>query len=256
MMGNGPWPVVVVPGADDGLTTVGDAAAKLARRYRHRQEQYRLLILGRRQPIPDHYSVDQHAQDMIWAVKELGWGPAVWECLSVGGPVGQWVAIKGRNLVRGLILTSTCHYAGDASRTVIQSWLDLIAAERWKDMAWSGVAYTVHPSRQWLYRLIKPFTGFFFRPKPYARQRMTRLLQDSLKADTRSILPYITCPALVIGGEDDRIVPAGMQREMAGLLRNARLVICPGVGHASDRGNPAYDREVERFVAEVMAADE
>ncbi|MGI5914968.1 MAG: alpha/beta fold hydrolase [Anaerolineae bacterium] len=255
IMGEGSVPMVVIPGANDGLSTVGDSAASLARSYYKRLDKYRLLIIGRREPIPERFGVDRHAMDMLWAVNKLNWGPSVWEGISAGGFIALWAAIKGRNLVRGLILTSTAAYMNEAGRAVAEEWLELVAEERWKDLIWSSISYTCSGWRLWLYRLLRPLLGLFVRPQPYARTRMTRLIQELLRADARSILPYITCPALVIGGEDDRIVPAEAQREMAATLRNARLVLSPGCGHDSDRGNPIYEREVDRFVDEVMVVD-
>ena len=52
--------------------------------------------------------------------------------------------------------------------------------------------------------------------------------------DTLDLTPYlgrITAPALVIGGEHDRVFPPEHSRTIAAAIPNARLVIIPGTGH-------------------------
>lgn len=122
-VGRGPVPIVLIPGAGDGLRTVADAWLQLTWFYRWRADTYRMLLLSRRQPIPPDYGLERHAEDMIWAVEQLGWEPAIWECNSAGGPIGQWVAVKRPDLVRGLILTSTLHRTSDDTRAVLGYWL-------------------------------------------------------------------------------------------------------------------------------------
>jgi pimeloyl-ACP methyl ester carboxylesterase len=65
------------------------------------------------------------------------------------------------------------------------------------------------------------------------------------------ILPSINPPTMVIGGEDDRIIGAQIQREMAQLIPNSRLKLYPGYGHGNDQENPDYRVQVERFTKEV-----
>jgi hypothetical protein len=50
-LGDGPLPVIYIPGADDILTTVIDAALWLAFYFRKHLSSYRMLLI-RRQPIP------------------------------------------------------------------------------------------------------------------------------------------------------------------------------------------------------------
>ena len=58
----------------------------------------------------------------------------------------------------------------------------------------------------------------------------------------------ISPPALVIGGEDDRVIPADVQREMAALIPKRMLILYPGYGHGNDQEYPDYARQVDLFV--------
>ena len=89
--------------------------------------------------------------------------------------------------------------------------------------------------------------------KPRAPERFERLLTALLSLDNRDILPRIGCPTLVIGGEDDRVIEAKVQREMAQLIPNSRLKMYPGYGHGNSFVNPDYPHQVASFLQEVMA---
>src|SRR5262245_25429498 len=106
LFGSGPTSMVVVPGAADGLRTCVDVALFLAWFYRHRAQRCRILILSRRESLPEGFGFERHADDMIESALRLGFGQAVWECLSAAGPIGQWIAVKRPDLMRGLILSS------------------------------------------------------------------------------------------------------------------------------------------------------
>src|SRR5262245_26305201 len=113
LFGSGPTSMVVVPGAADGLRTCVDVALFLAWFYRQRAERHRILILSRREPLPERFGFERHADDMIQSTTQLGFEPSVWECLSAAGPIGQWIAVKRPNFVRGLVLSSSYDYISE-----------------------------------------------------------------------------------------------------------------------------------------------
>ena len=102
-------PVIYIPGAGDGLSTVADAALRLAFYFRKRLSSYRMLLLSLRQAILRGFTIEKHADDCLWAVERLGWEFSVVECNSAGGPIGQWVATKRPELVRALIISCSLH---------------------------------------------------------------------------------------------------------------------------------------------------
>jgi pimeloyl-ACP methyl ester carboxylesterase len=48
---------------------------------------------------------------------------------------------------------------------------------------------------------------------------------------TLPVLPFIGCPVLVLGGDDDPLAPACNLRLIAHMLRHAELCVLPGAGH-------------------------
>jgi pimeloyl-ACP methyl ester carboxylesterase len=101
-----------------------------------------MLLLSRRQPIPRGLTVEQHADDCLWAVERLRWEPSVVECDSADGPVGQWVATKRTELVRALILSCSLHGTSEHAREPLEYWTGLARNERWYELYRSGIEHT------------------------------------------------------------------------------------------------------------------
>jgi pimeloyl-ACP methyl ester carboxylesterase len=247
-IGDGPISVVVVPGAADGLRIAVDVAPYLAWFYRHRARTCRLLILSRREPLPPEFGIERHAEDMIETVEELSWGAAVWECVSAGGPIGQLAAVKRPDLVTGLILASSFHRIDDRTRNVFQQWSTMAADDDGINFFWRMIEHKYRPPKEVLSHINPAQLATVACPREPAR--LQRLLQELLDIDHSPVLPRVACPALIIGGADDRIVPADVQREMAALIVRSHLEICQGFGHFNDMDNPAYHEHVDHFMQE------
>ena len=245
----GPTPMVVVPGAADGLRTCVDVAVYLAWFYRARVESCRVLILSRREPIPAEFGMEKHADDMIRTIEELGFGPAVWECLSAGGPIGQWIAVKRPDLVRGLVLSSSYDQVIGRLRNSLAQWLEMIEQGRDADEFWSMIEPKYRPPADVLSGVNPELLEAVRRPR--SPERFVRLLRELLDLDQRELLARISTPTLVIGGEDDRFVPAAVQRQMAERIPNCELALFPGYGHFNDMENPEYQAFVARYAHKV-----
>jgi pimeloyl-ACP methyl ester carboxylesterase len=247
--GTGSAGMVIVPGAADGLRTCVDVALFLAWFYRERAAEFRILILSRREPLPEKFGMQRHAEDMIRSVETLEFGPAVWECLSAAGPIGQHVAVVRPDLVRGLVLSSSYDYATERTRQVLNQWLQIAEHPESLDLFSQSLAEKYRPPRE-----IVNSAGICIDQaprEPTDPTRLRRILQELLQLDQRDMTPRITCPTLVIAGEDDRVVPISAQRELALRIATSRLQLCPGFGHFNDMENPEYQTLVEQFAREV-----
>lgn len=58
------------------------------------------------------------------------------------------------------------------------------------------------------------------------------------RPDSRPTLKSITCPTLVICGQDDQITPPPLAKEMASGIRHAKLEIIPQCGHLATLDQP------------------
>lgn len=245
-LGRGSRLVLIVPTASDGLWTTPYATLRAAWTYRHRLRSYRLLLISRRQPIPRGFQVRQHAEDYIHAIEHIGWGPSVWECVSAGGPIGQWVAATRPDLVQGLVLTSTMHRVDKRARSVLELWKCLATDHRWTELYRSLLMLNKPTRRNQRMEPLLAFTSVL--PRPRDPTRFVHLIDGLLVVDHSSVLPRIMTPCLVVGGQLDQIFGASLQREMADLLPNGQLILYEGYGHAVSLEHRAYELDMRHFV--------
>lgn len=249
--GRGRTHVVYLPGAGDGLSSVGDAAAGLAWTFRRRAPHHRMHIVGRRENIPDNYRIADHARDIIETLDQLALGPVLLECNSAAGPIGQQIAAQRPDLVRALVLASTTHRLDAHASAVIQRWLELAREGRWGDLAWDTTLVTYRAARRFRAAgpLLSPLLGIVSRPRDPVR--FPRLLEGLIGLDQGDLLPKITRPTLVFGGAEDPVFGTDLQREMASKIPSARFVSVPGYLHGADLESRQYPREVSRLLAET-----
>ncbi|WIF89012.1 alpha/beta fold hydrolase [Acholeplasma laidlawii] len=62
---------------------------------------------------------------------------------------------------------------------------------------------------------------------------MIRLTNSAESYDVRHEIENIKVPVMIVGAEEDYLTPLVHQRILNNNLPNSRLVILPGVGHAS-----------------------
>ena len=139
--------------------------------------------------------------------------------------------------MRGLILSCSLHRTSKHTRELLEYWIELARNERRYDLYRSSIEHTYRPQTVARYRPLFPLLLCLL-SRPRHPERVERVLEGLFDFDNRSILPRISRQAFVIGGEDDRVVPAEVQREMAALIPESRLILCPAYGHGNDRRTP------------------
>jgi pimeloyl-ACP methyl ester carboxylesterase len=81
-------------------------------------------------------------------------------------------------------------------------------------------------------------------------------LSSLLELDLRSAVAWVTCPALVVVGDEDRVTPPEAAVELAGSLPNARLVVLRGAGHMAMMEHPVeLDREIRGLAATTLGSE-
>lgn len=69
------------------------------------------------------------------------------------------------------------------------------------------------------------------------------------RPDSVDLLPEISCPTLVLVGEQDCATPPSEVKQMADQIKDARFEIIPRAGHLSNLENPeAFNQAVRRFI--------
>ncbi|QPF74994.1 alpha/beta fold hydrolase [Roseateles sp. DAIF2] len=182
------------------------------------------------------YSLEQLVDDAARLIREWGRGPVLFVGLSMGGMVGQGLALAHPELLRGLVLAHTTAQYPEAAQT---AWAQRIAAVEAGGMA--AVAPMV--TERYLH-------AEFRAGEPEAAQALqAQLLRQDPAAyvaachavrgvDYLARLAAVRCPTLVIAGALDQGATPAMGRAIAERIPGARFEQLAGASHLSPLEQP------------------
>jgi 3-oxoadipate enol-lactonase len=198
------------------------------------------------------YTLDMLVDDAARLIREWGRGPIVWVGLSMGGMVGQGLAIRYPELVRGLVLANTTARYPDEAQA---AWAQRIAAVEAGGMA--AIADTVmeryfHAGfRSGRPERVAHFRSLVMRSDPKGYVATCHALAA---VDWLDRLSQIDCPTLIIAGALDVGTPVAMSEAMLERIRGARMVVLDEASHLSVAEQPALFTQVLReFLAALPA---
>jgi pimeloyl-ACP methyl ester carboxylesterase len=245
----------------------------------HRLVFYDLRGHGVSQPRGDKpFTIKTLSEDLLTVMERSG----LKECVLIGHSIGGMIALElcseHRELmgskIKGLVLSNTTYrpavetLAGGAAISHL---------ERLTRRPFDGLG-SHHKRLDRLRRIIKPSDAIFmmvsfaaFGPKASARQidftydmlaeTPTDILFDLIKSyrefDVREVLGDITVPALVIGGDHDRLTVSDASEHLAENLPKAELVMLDDCGHMTMlERHEEFNGLVERFLNDHLNVQE
>jgi 3-oxoadipate enol-lactonase len=185
--------------------------------------------------------------DALRVLDAVGTEPVVWIGLSMGGMVGQELAIRHPGRVSGLVIAnSTSHYPPAA----VAMWKQRIEAVQHGGT--SAIADAVmgryfHAA----FRDAEPATVAAFRARLVATDPAgyVACCHAIAGVDTTARLPQVQVPALVIAGALDEGTPVAMAETLAAVLPRAQLTVLRDASHLSVIEQPAaFAAAVESFL--------
>ncbi|HYR26413.1 MAG TPA: 3-oxoadipate enol-lactonase [Aquabacterium sp.] len=193
------------------------------------------------------YTMAQLADDAARLIDELQLGPITWIGLSMGGMIGQELALRHPAKVQALVLANTTAYYPDEART---GWDQRIAT-----IAQDGLAAIVDGAMlRWFhdgFRAEQPDTVAYWKARvlacdPAGYMACCQAIRD---VDTTARLGRIGVPTLVIAGELDLGTPPAMARAIAHHIPGAQLVILSQASHLSVLEQPgAFIASVDHWL--------
>jgi pimeloyl-ACP methyl ester carboxylesterase len=205
---------------------------------------------GRSDDVPEsHASIRHHAEAVLRTLDHCGVDRAVICGNSMGGGVALRLARSWPDRVAGIVLVASVgrdiHHGGavawaDGTNPLIPRADDIdrfmaLALERPPPVGRAVIRYVVTQRVRRADALHRLFRGFIL---------------AGGEAGVPSDVGQIGCPALVIHGEQDRIIDKRTALDLTSALPRAELIVMRGVGHVPQLEAPrAVARLVERFAS-------
>lgn len=198
-------------------------------------------------PVPEGpWTVSDLAADVVALADELGLDRFGYLGISLGGAVGQLLALDQADRLSSLTLACTAARFGDPA-----TW-----ADRARSVRAEGTGALVEPTRaRW-------FTAETQQERPDEVDRVMAMLTatpaegyarccEALAAyDARDRLSAIGVPTLVIAGSEDPTAGPDSARELAGSIPEAELVVLEGAAHLAHLARPdAFTAAVRRHLS-------
>ena len=243
--GRGGKPLLMLPGVGDGLKTVRGMALPFALLYRKLAKDFTVYVFSRRRNLPVHFTTREMAEDLNEAMAVLGLKSAAVVGVSQGGMIAQWLAIDHPDKVRKLVLTVTLSRPNDTVRDVIARWTDMAGRGDYRGIMLDTAERSYSAKRLRQARLEYRMLGNLGKPKSF--DRFLTQAESCMTHDAYDELGRITCPTLVIGGTDDRIVTAEASEEIAAQIPGSAPYLYEGLGHGLYEEAPDFLQRVADF---------
>ncbi len=229
-----------------GLSTrsIKGAAFPLAFMYRIFAKEYKVFLFDRREAVDENITVRDFAADTAEAMDRLNLKNADVFGVSEGGMIAQYLAIDRPDHVRSLVHAVTLSKNNDTVVNVINAWTEMATAREWKKLTRDMAEKMYSDAYLKRYKPLLPLLTLLQKPKDV--QRFIILAKSCLTCNTYDELEKITCPTLVIGGAEDKIIGADASREIAEKL-GCKLHIYDNLGHAAYVEAKDFNQKVIEF---------
>ena len=198
------------------------------------------------------YSLDLLADDAATLLAALGIRETHWVGLSMGGMIGQTLALKQPQLLKSLSLCDT------SSR--IPAEAKPLWADRIKTAESQGMEPLVESTlARWL-------TAPFREKRKDVVDRVAKMIRSTpprgyagcchaiSALDLTDRLPAISLPTLIVVGEEDQGTPVAASKAIHERIKGSELVVLPAAAHLSNMEQPeAFTAAITKFLASVSA---
>jgi pimeloyl-ACP methyl ester carboxylesterase len=209
------------------------------------EKQYRVIAYdhraqGQSQDPGQGYDMDTLADDAAALITALNASPCHFAGLSMGGFVGMRLAAHHPTLIRTLTLMNTTatkeNLPSRIKYGVLSSLVKVVSPAPFTPIAVKelfGSTSRSNPSRR---PMLQEWTAkLMSRPRNIAKSLSAVMNRREFTAEE---LALISCPTLVITGEEDTAQPPRNSASLAAGIRGARKVNILGAGHSSSLETP------------------
>jgi pimeloyl-ACP methyl ester carboxylesterase len=208
-------------------------------------------------PGPNPYSAEAQADQLAALIQEMGFERAILVGNSAGGTVAMLTALRHPERVQGIVFVDASIYAGGGPPGWLKPLLSMPQMRRLGSLLARNVGTRGNDMIELAWHDPSRITA-----EDIAAYRLPTQVEDWDRAlweftlagrdlDLAPRVGELDAPALVITGDDDRIVPPENSIRLARELPNADLVMIPECGHVPQEECPApFLDAVKAFVTE------
>ena len=229
-------PVLVLSHSLGCNLTMWDPQVKILEPY-YRVLRYDTRVHGGTDVPAGPYMLDQLGNDALGLIEALGFDAVNWVGLSLGGMIGQQIALYHPHRLQRLVLCDTTAIIPLEAQPLFQERIDIARTQE-------GMQALVQST------LERWFTPTFLSQKPPMVEQIRRQFLTTAVAGyagcTEAVralnyldrLSEINVPTLIIVGEEDVATPVAASQTMKERIPNSRLVVIPSASHLSNVEQP------------------
>ncbi len=244
--GSGNKKLILLPGLSDGLAKVKGKALILAEPYKLFFEKYTVYMFSRKNDMPEDYPIRDMAADQAEAMRILGIEKASVMGVSQGGMIAQYLAADYPEMIEKLVLAVTAPCANELIKDNISKWISYAEKGDHKGLMTDTAEKSYSESYLRKFRKLYPVIGLIGRPDNYRRFMINA--NAILSFDASPVLHKISCPVLIIGGDDDKTVGTQAAHQLNEQIAGSQLYIYHGLGHGLYEEAKDFNRRVFDFL--------
>ncbi len=239
-------PLLIIPGIEDGLTTVGTRSMDKFLFYFNYGFKYNVIIASRGEPVKDGTSIKDMAKEYISLMESLGHTSYYVLGISMGGMIGQYMAYLTEG-IKKLTLAVTVPFADDNLKKVISTWMNYANRGNYLGLKTDMNSKIYHPGKSIFYILNDYLLSPLYWPRNF--ERFLNQAKASYDFDARKILPKIKIPTFVLSGSKDEIMLPELGKLLAEYLPKSSFTLFKKTGHgAFDDLKYQFDSKVVNFL--------
>ena len=244
--GSGEKTLAIIPGMS--IKPISHSAEAIAAAFADFACDRTVYVFGRGRKVREDVSIETLAADVAEAMDGLGLRGADVFAVSLGGMIALRLALTRPELVRSLVLCSTCAGLGEFGRAETGKWAAL--ADRGDGNALCREMIAAIYSPEFVAENRSAFDLLESMGEPDDIDRIGRLVRATAGFDVTGELGRITCPAFVLGSERDAVLSPEAVRALAAGL-GCDIYMYEGYSHAVYDEAPDFRGRIREFFASV-----
>lgn len=180
-------------------------------------------------------TVGDYAEVVAEFIKKLDLKNVIIVGHSFGGRVGIKLAANYPELVSKLVLVDSAGFPTNKNKTSILGFGAKIVKPFFKPKFMQGLRRKIY----------KSIGSEDYLATPELQKTYVNVIREDLSEDMKKI----SCPTLIVNGENDKDTPVEFGKKMNSLIQNSKFIIIPNAGHFSFLDQPEeFEKVLKEFI--------